>query len=102
MYTSTRVIRFKNVASMMAGMPICLQILQYWKNTLKQDVSLMTPVLGGHPARVLFVVRSEDIESNLRLSEQANKDKKNLALVAKLSELVDGSATNDQVWKTIA
>jgi hypothetical protein len=38
----------------------------------------------------------------LKLSEQANKDKKNLALVAKLSEFVDGSATNDQVWKTIA
>lgn len=101
MYTWTRVIRFKSVTSMMAAMPVCLSIIEYMRNELKQDCSMMTPTLGGHPARALFVVTSPDLAKNLIALDMANQDPRYRDLVSKLGEHVDGSATNDQVWKKI-
>ncbi|HSI53434.1 MAG: hypothetical protein ACAH21_08790 [Ramlibacter sp.] len=101
MYTWTRVVRFKTVTSMMAAMPICLSIVEYMRKELSQDVTMMTPVLGGHPARALFVVRSADLAKNLIAMDMAVQDARYRDLLAKLSEHVDGAATSDQVWKTV-
>jgi hypothetical protein len=101
MYTWTRIIRFKNVTSMIAAMPICVSIVEYMRKELGQDVSLMTPTLGGHPARALFVVRGPDMGKNLIAMDRANEDPRYRDLVGKLTEHVDGSATNDQTWKTV-
>lgn len=101
MYTWTRVVRFKNVTSMMAALPICVSIVEYLRKELAQDVSMMTPSLGGHPARALFVVRGPDLAKNVIAMDMANQDPRYRDLVARLGEHVDGSATNDQTWKTI-
>ena len=101
MYTWTRVARFKNVSSMTVALPICVSIVEHLKNVLHQDASLMTPVLGGQPARALFVIRSDDLNKNLDGFDRANQDAKYRELLGKLSEHVDGAATNDQVWKKV-
>jgi predicted urease superfamily metal-dependent hydrolase len=101
MYTWTRIIHFKTVTSMMAAMPICLSIVEYLRNEHKQDASLLMPVLGGHPARALFVVKSSDIAKNMEVMDKSAQDPRWRDLVAKLGEHVDGSATNDQAWKTV-
>ena len=101
MYTWTRVTRFKNVGAMMAGMPLCISIVEHLRKELKQEASLLMPVLGGHPARVLFVITSDDITKNLDGFAKANQDGKYRELVGKLGEYVDGSATNDQVWQKV-
>jgi hypothetical protein len=101
MYTWTRVIRFKNVTSMMAAMPICLSIIEYMRKELNQDASMLTPTLGGHPARALFVVTSADLGKNLIAMDMANQDPRYRDLVSKLGEHVDGSATSDQAWKKV-
>jgi hypothetical protein len=101
MYTWTRVIRFKNVTSMMAAMPICVSIVEYMRKELSQDASLLVPSLGGHPARALFVVKGPDMSKNLIAMDMAAQDARYRDLVGKLSEHVDGSATNDQTWKTV-
>lgn len=101
MYTWTRVARFKNVSSMTVALPICVSIVEHLKNVLHHDASLMTPVLGGHPARALFVIRSDDLNKNLDGFDRANQDAKYRELLGKLSEHVDGAATHDQVWKKV-
>ena len=101
MYTWTRVARFKNVSSMMIGMPICVSIVEHLKTVLNQDASLMAPILGGHPARVLFVIRSDDLNKNMDGFDRANQDAKYRELLGKLSEHVDGAATHAQVWKKV-
>ena len=101
MFTFARVVRFKNVASMMAAMPICVQIVEHFKKNYKMDASLMTPTLGGHPARALFVFRTEDLSTVQDVLTKAGQDKKYVGLLGKLADHVDGSATNDQAWKTV-
>lgn len=101
MFTLTRVVRFKNVASMVSGVPICVQIVELLKKTHGMDGGLMTPMLGGHPARCLFVFRAEtlaEVQANLA---KATQDPNWIALVTKLGELIDGTATNDQLWQTV-
>ena len=101
MFTITRMIRFKNAPSMMAAMPICIQIVDYFNKVHKIESHLLTPTLGGHPTRVLFVLRSDDLVAVQDIVAKAGQDKKWVSLVNKLSEFVDGSATNDQTWKTV-
>ena len=101
MYTWTRTIRFKSVTSMTAAMPICLSIVEYLRKEHDQDTSMLVPTLGGHPARALFVVQSSDLSKNLEVIDKANQDARYRDLITKLSEHVDGSATNDQAWKKI-
>ena len=101
MYTWTRIVQFKNVGAMMAAMPVCTAVVDHLKKKYKQDAVLLMPVLGGHPARVLFVIRSEDINSNLAAQQKSSQDAKYRELVGKLGEYVDGSATHDQVWQTV-
>jgi predicted urease superfamily metal-dependent hydrolase len=101
MYTWTRIIQFKNMTSMMAAMPICVSIVEYMRKELSQEASLLTPSLGGHPARALFVVKGPDMAKNLIAMDMAAQDPRYRDLVSKLGEHVDGSATNDQTWKTV-
>ena len=101
MYTWTRTAQFKSIASMMAAMPTCVSIVEHLKSVLDQEVSLMTPVLGGPPARVLFVIKSNDLNKILEGLDRAKLDAKQRELLGMLSEHVDGSATSDQVWKTV-
>jgi hypothetical protein len=101
MYTWTRVIRFKSVTGMMAAMPICLSIVEYLRKEHDQDATLLVPALGGHPARALFVVKSADIARNVEVMDKCAQDARWRDLVAKLSEHVDGAATNDQAWRTV-
>ncbi len=101
MFTFARVVRFKNVASMMAAMPICVQIVEHFRKVHKIDASLMTPTLGGHPARALFVFRTEDLSTVQDVLTKSGQDKKYVGLLSKLADHVDGSATNDQAWKTV-
>jgi hypothetical protein len=101
MYTWTRIVQFKNVVSMGTAMPICLSIVEYLRKEHDQDISLMVPALGGHPARALFVVRSTDLNKNLDVMDKCNQDPRYRDLLSKFSEHVDASATNDQVWKTV-
>lgn len=101
MFTFTRVVRFKNVASMMAAMPICVQIVEHNKKLTKMESHLMVPTLGGHPGRVLFVFTGDSIADMQAATDKITQDKKYVELVKKLGEYVDGTATNDQAWKTI-
>ena len=101
MYTWTRTVQFKNVPSMMAAMPICLNLVEYMRKELGQDSSLMTPVVGGHPARAMFKSTTADLGKSLIAFEMAVQDPKYRDMVSKLSEHVDGSATHDQAWKTV-
>jgi hypothetical protein len=102
MYTWTRVTQFKSVGAMMAGLPICLGIVEHMKKELGQQAALHKPVLGGHPARVLFVIKAESLDEAMTRFDKANLDGKFRELVGKLAEFVDGSATVDQVWQDIA
>ena len=101
MYTWTRVVRFKNASSMDAAMPICLSIVEYMRKELGQNAGMLTPALGGHPARAQFVVTSSDMDRNLIAFDMANQDSRYRDLLNKLAEHVDGAATSDQVWKTV-
>lgn len=101
MYTWTRVVRFKSVASMTAAMPVCVSIVEYLRDELAQDARVLTPSLGGHPARALFVVTGADLAKNLIAMDMANQDPRYRDLIARLGEHVDGAATHDQTWKTV-
>ena len=101
MFTYTRIVRFKNVGSMISGLPVCVQIVEHMKKNYGTDAGLMTPMLGGHPARCLFVFRADSlakVEADLAKTRQ---DKEWAALVVKLGEFIDGTATNDQLWQTV-
>jgi hypothetical protein len=101
MFTFTRMVRFKNVASMIAAMPICVEIVKYNEKITKMESHLMVPTLGGHPSRVLFVFRGDDIAKMQAAADRITQDKKYIEMVKKLGEFVDGTATNDQAWKMV-
>jgi hypothetical protein len=102
MFSFTRIVRFKNVGSMLSAMPVCVQIVEHFKKVHKMDAHLMTPMLGGHPARALFVFRSDSLATVQDVLAKSAQDKEYIALVVKLGEFVDGSATNDQTWQVVA
>ena len=101
MYTSTRMTRFKTVAAMMAGVPTCVALVEHMKKEYGLDATLLSPAMGGHPARVLFVTRGDDLQKMQDAQDRMTQDPKFRELVGKLGDLVDGSATNDQVWRTV-
>jgi hypothetical protein len=102
MYTWTRVTQFKSVAAMMAGVPICTAIVDHMNKELGQQATLLKPVLGGHPARILFVIKADGLDEAMTRFDKANQDGRFRELVGKLAEFVDGSATVDQVWQDVA
>lgn len=101
MYTWTRITRFKNVASMMAAVPTCVSLVEHMKKEYGLDATLLAPTMGGHPARVLFVLRNDDLQKAQDTQDRMTQDPKYRELVGRLGEFVDGSATNDQVWRTV-
>jgi hypothetical protein len=101
MFSFTRVVRFRNVGSMISAMPICVQIVEHFKKVHKMESHLMAPILGGHPARVLFVFRADSLAAVQEVLAKSGQDKDYIALVTKLGEFVDGTATNDQTWQMI-
>lgn len=100
-YRFTRTVAFKTIAAMMESMPTCIKIVDYISKTWKVEAHLMAPTLGGHPARVVFVTMVDDINALQASQAESMKDKKYLTLINALHPHIDGSATNDQVYKII-
>ena len=100
-YRFTRTVGFKTIANMMEAMPTCIKIVEYINKVWKMEAHLMTPVMGGHPGRVRFATVCDDLNALMAAQSASIKDKKYLALLAKLGPHVDGSVTVDQTWNVI-
>ena len=101
MYTSSRIVQFKNMSAMAQGLPICQSIMSLMKEFVGNDVGLYTATLGGNPVRVLFVTRAENIATLSDGMDRAAQNTKFRELVSQLGQYVEGTHTQDQVWKKI-
>lgn len=99
MITFVRTVYFKNALALSAAMPVCEQLVKFLREK-GVDSSMMVAVLGGNPARALFVTKGNDIAGVQSKMAECAADSKYIDIVRKVSEFTDGAQTSDQLWRT--
>jgi hypothetical protein len=98
MYTFEREATFKTIADMMRGLPITAQIVKYYKEAAGIDIQVQR-ALTGSPVCVRFVSQLESLDEWQKVQEKVAQDPAFHKLLGELAPMVDGSRTNDRIWR---
>jgi hypothetical protein len=92
---------FRNAAAVMAGLPLAKEIAGLAKAASGSDARVMVPAWSGCPGRVSWVMNSETLNGFHELLGKVGSDPKYVDAVRRLSEHIDGTLSQDQVWREV-
>ena len=98
MYTFVREVSFRSLAEMMRGMPLASQIVKYYKEAAGVDIQIQR-ALTGSPVCLRYVTQLESLDEWQKVQDKVAQDPAFLKLLGEMGPLVDGSKTNDQIWR---
>jgi len=98
MYTFIREVTFKTMADAVRAAPITVAISKYYKDKHKIDMRLLRPITGS-PTRLRFVFETDSIDAWQAINEKASNDPAFHKLLNEIGPTVDGSKTNDEIWR---
>jgi hypothetical protein len=99
-FTHVRSVSFKNLNAMAAGLPILKEMTDYVYRTAEAASRLYVPVANGPVCRALMVRRGDDLDQAQETMDKVMNDKKCREFLARLSDFVDGSKTEDTLWRS--
>ncbi len=99
MYTFVREVSFRSLAEMMRGMPLAGQIVKYYQEAAGVDIQIQRAITGS-PVCVRYVTQIESLDEWQKVQDKVAQDPAFHKLLGEMGPLVDGSKTNDQIWRT--
>ena len=100
MFIATRTMMFKNMSTLYKSIPLLNETIEAWKKR-GVEANVLLPTMGGVQARVVMTVRFDDLSNFYAVQQEAALAPEIQALFARFAEVVDGSQTTDQIWKTL-
>jgi hypothetical protein len=97
-YTIMRDVSFKTMADGLRAAPIMAQIAKFYKETSGIELQMLRPA-SGSPTRLRIVCTIESLDSWQDKQARIAQDPAFQKLLNELSQFVDGSKTNDEIWR---
>ena len=98
MYTFIREVTFKTIADAVRAVPVTEAVIKYYKDKHKLNMRLMRPVTGA-PTRLRFVFETDSLDAWQAINDKVSKDPAFHKLLGEIAPTVDGSKTNDEIWR---
>jgi hypothetical protein len=100
-FSLVRSLSFKNLNAMAAGLPVLKEIAEHVYKAHDAASRLYVPIGNGPVCRTFMVRRSDDLDKSQELTDKVMNDKKFRELLGRLSDFVDGSKTEDALWRSV-
>lgn len=100
-YTMVRSLSFKNLGAMGQGLPVLAEMSAHILKTQDVPTRIYVPAGSGPVSRALMVRTADDLDKAQATMDKVLADDSFRRLLPRLIECVDGTKTEDSLWRVV-